>query len=317
MSSPPSLKTSPTPVCRPSRPSSRCARLEGHLHHAAPPSGEAVPPRRRHRRCAEFRVVEDLAGASEHAVAELGRPCVIKTAAFGYDGKGQCQVIGWTPIWPRPGRVSKAIEPSSNNGCRFVCEVSVVGARGIHGHTAAHGCVENQHDAPHPRCHHRPGPRRAARSSRRPLSSVESRRRGPRITSAPWRVEMFVTADGKVIGQRDRPVRHNSGHLHHRRLPHRTSSGQQQRAVCGLPLGDAYTAHARPSWSTSSAMSGRPELTHPDWSPVLSNHPRAKLHLYGERNCPQPRRKMGPLHRRSEYTIEEATQASARRSRRS
>jgi 5-(carboxyamino)imidazole ribonucleotide synthase len=94
--------------------------------------------------CAPFRVVDDLSGL-EAAVAELGRPCVIKTAAFGYDGKGQCKVNVPTRTSPRHGAASKAIAPSSSNGCSFVCEVSVVGARGVDGRMATHGCVENQH----------------------------------------------------------------------------------------------------------------------------------------------------------------------------
>jgi 5-(carboxyamino)imidazole ribonucleotide synthase len=47
--------------------------------------------------CAEFRIVESYTEL-ETAVAELGRPCVIKTAAFGYDGKGQCKVNAETDL---------------------------------------------------------------------------------------------------------------------------------------------------------------------------------------------------------------------------
>ena len=45
--------------------------------------------------CADFRIVETLAEL-EDAVQQLGRPCVIKTAAFGYDGKGQAKVQTWS-----------------------------------------------------------------------------------------------------------------------------------------------------------------------------------------------------------------------------
>jgi phosphoribosylaminoimidazole carboxylase (NCAIR synthetase) len=78
--------------------------------------------------CAPFRIVEDLAGL-ERAVAELGRPCVIKTAAFGYDGKGQAKVTEATVL----AEVWKAFEGAHavvEQWVPFVMEVSVVGARG-------------------------------------------------------------------------------------------------------------------------------------------------------------------------------------------
>ena len=52
-----------------------------------------------------FRIVNDEAELRE-AVAELGCPCVLKTADFGYDGKGQ-QKIGYetdlAEVWRRHG----------------------------------------------------------------------------------------------------------------------------------------------------------------------------------------------------------------------
>ena len=64
------------------------------------------------------------------AVARIGTPAVIKTAAFGYDGKGQHKVT--TPadvehIWTAIGHQEAVIEKFIN----LQAEISVVAARKI------------------------------------------------------------------------------------------------------------------------------------------------------------------------------------------
>ena len=235
--------------------------------------------------CAEFRIIEDLAGL-QAAVAELGRPCVIKTAAFGYDGKGQAKVVEGTDL----AEAWKAFEGHHavvEQWVPFVCEVSVVGARSVDGSTAVHGCVENIHE------HHILD------------VTISPARVSPAIVDqamALWKavaqgleyvgtmaVEMFVTADGKVLVNEIAPRPHNSGHYTIDAC--RTSQfGQQLRAVCGLPLGDA-SQHTPAVMINLLGDVWPGELTHPDWSPILS-HPSAKLHLYGKQVA-KWRRKMG------------------------
>jgi len=235
--------------------------------------------------CAEFRIIEDLAGL-EAAVAALGRPCVIKTAAFGYDGKGQAKVVEGTDL----AEAWKAFEGHHavvEQWVPFVAEVSVVGARAADGSTAVHGCVENIHE------HHILD------------VSIAPARVTPAIESqalALWQsvaegldyvgtmaVEMFVTADEKVLVNEIAPRPHNSGHYTIDAC--RTSQfGQQLRAVCGLPLGDA-SQHTPAVMVNLLGDVWPAELIHPDWSPVMS-HPGAKLHLYGKQVA-KWRRKMG------------------------
>lgn len=235
--------------------------------------------------CAEFRIVEDLAGL-ECAVVELGRPCVIKTAAFGYDGKGQCKVNAdtdlaqaWQPFEGHHAVVEQWVP--------FVCEVSVVGARGIDGSTAVHGCVENIHE------HHildvTIAPARVSSAVIQQALDLWNAVASGLNYVGTMAVEMFVTADEKVLVNEIAPRPHNSGHYTIDAC--RTSQfGQQMRAVCGLPLGDA-SAHS-PSVMINLLGDVWPsETQHPDWSPVL-NHPRAKLHLYGK-ELAKWRRKMG------------------------
>ncbi len=235
--------------------------------------------------CAEFRIIEDLAGL-EAAVAALGRPCVIKTAAFGYDGKGQAKVVEGTDL----ADAWKAFEGHHavvEQWVPFLAEVSVVGARTVDGSTAVHGCVENVHK------HHildvsispaRVSPAIESQS----LSLWQAVAEGLDYVGT-MAVEMFVTADGLVLVNEIAPRPHNSGHYTIDAC--RTSQfGQQLRAVCGLPLGDA-SQHTPAVMINLVGDVWPSELVHPDWSPVMS-HPGAKLHLYGKQVA-KWRRKMG------------------------
>jgi 5-(carboxyamino)imidazole ribonucleotide synthase len=235
--------------------------------------------------CAEFRVVDDLKSL-EAAVSELGRPCVIKTAAFGYDGKGQCKVNAntnlaeaWTAFEGHRAVVEQWVP--------FVCEVSVVGARGVHGKMAVHGCVENQHT------HHildvSISPARVdAAITEQAIELWEAVAEGLDYIGT-MAVEMFVTAEGRVLVNEIAPRPHNSGHYTIDACV-TNQFQQQQRAICGLPPADP-TQHT-PAVMVNLLGDIWPAPTqHPDWSPVLL-HPRAKLHLYGKKEA-RARRKMG------------------------
>ncbi len=235
--------------------------------------------------CAEFRIVEDLPQL-EAAVAALGRPCVIKTAAFGYDGKGQCRVTAETDL-------AEAWEPFEGHHAvveqwvPFVCEISVVGARGVDGRMATHGVVENQH------AHHildvTLAPARvSAAIVDQALELWESVAVGLDYVGT-MAVEMFVTADERVLVNEVAPRPHNSGHY---TLDACLSNQfqQQLRAVCGLTLGDP-TQHMPAVMVNLLGDVWPAGQVAPDWTPVLG-HPRAKLHLYGK-SAARPKRKMG------------------------
>lgn len=228
--------------------------------------------------CAPFRVVDDLQSL-EAAVAELGRPCVIKTAAFGYDGKGQCKVTAETNLaeaWSGFESHRAVVE----QWVSFVCEVSVVGARGTDGRMATHGCVENQHT------HHILD------------VTIAPARVEPQIIAQAvelWKavaegldyvgtmaVEMFVTSDGKVIVNEIAPRPHNSGH--HTLDACATSQFEQQlRAVLGLPLGSTRLVSPCVMLNLLGDF-WKSETEPPDWTPLLST-PDAVLHLYGKRRA--------------------------------
>jgi 5-(carboxyamino)imidazole ribonucleotide synthase len=235
--------------------------------------------------CAPFRIVTSLTEL-EQAVAHLGRPCVIKTAAFGYDGKGQAKVLPSTDLaeaW-QPFEGAHAVV---EQWITFDKEISVVGARAIDGSTAIHGVMENEH------AHHILD---ITIAPARLTSAMESQALDlwhAVVTGLDYvgtiAVEMFVTPSGQVLVNEIAPRPHNSGH--HTIDACRSNQFQQQlRAICGLPLGDA-------SLHTPAVMVNLlgDEWPSPDQAPnwaTLLQHPRTKLHLYGKQSA-RPKRKMG------------------------
>jgi 5-(carboxyamino)imidazole ribonucleotide synthase len=233
------------------------------------------------------------------AVARLGCPAVLKTASFGYDGKGQAKVssasdalAAWEKLNRQPCVLEAFIE--------FDREVSVIAARGVDGAIAQYGVIENVH-----RNH-------ILDVSVSPASvTPDVEREAVRIASATLEaldlvgllcVEMFLTRDGRLLINELAPRPHNSGHLTFD--AHVTSQFEQQlRAVCGLPLGS--TERLRPA-AMSNLLGDVWRDGEPDWAAAL-RFPGIKLHLYGKTE-PRPGRKMGHLTALAE-TPEEAIKA--------
>ena len=80
------------------------------------------------------------------AIASVGAPAVLKTAAFGYDGKGQARVhsknlseaaAAWTSLGNVPCVLESFVE--------FQREISVIAARGMGGEVAFFPVFENEH----------------------------------------------------------------------------------------------------------------------------------------------------------------------------
>ena len=95
-------------------------------------------------RTAPFVGVEDT-GALARAVAELGRPAILKTRRFGYDGKGQSLIREGSNV----SAVHRALggAPMILEGfVAFEREISVVAARSLEGDVVAYDLSENEHE---------------------------------------------------------------------------------------------------------------------------------------------------------------------------
>jgi 5-(carboxyamino)imidazole ribonucleotide synthase len=222
----------------------------------------------------------------ERAVRDLGRPSILKSARFGYDGKGQVRIEADTDLdqaWRRMGGEIGILEAFVD----FAIEASVVVARGVEGQMAAYPPVENQH-----RNHILDTTIAPARVSSAVAMRAEAiaRHIAEELKLVGLlAVEMFVTPQGEVLVNELAPRPHNSGHW---TLDACVTSQFEQfiRAVAGLPLGS-------PNAHSNAVMKNLLGDEVERWAEILAE-PGAKLHLYGKREA-RPGRKMGHVTRLS------------------
>jgi 5-(carboxyamino)imidazole ribonucleotide synthase len=222
----------------------------------------------------------------EAAIRRLGRPAVLKTASFGYDGKGQLRIDADTSLdetWAAVGAHELILE-------QFIDldrEISVVAARAVDRSVAAFAPFENVHR------HHildvsvSPASvpaalaREAVEVTREVLEALEY--------IGLLCVEFFVTRAGELLINEIAPRPHNSGHLTFDAC--RTSQFEQQlRAICGYALGS--TELLQPA-AMANLLGDVWSHGEPRWEEAL-RMPDVKLHLYGK-HAPRPGRKMGHL----------------------
>ena len=235
--------------------------------------------------CAPFAVVasaEELAAAME----DIGTPAVLKTAAFGYDGKGQLKLNGGedaAAVWAGFGTDRAVLEAF----IPFERELSVMVARSGDGSMVAYDPAENRHR------HHIldvsivPGRVSSA-------IAAEAKIIACRVAEAlDYRgimgVEFFHLPDGSLLVNEMAPRPHNSGH--HTLDACATSQFEQQvRVTCGLPAGSPKLLSPVVMLNLLGDM-WPDESGPPDWTSLFADG-SAFLHLYGKRRA-TGRRKMG------------------------
>jgi 5-(carboxyamino)imidazole ribonucleotide synthase len=221
------------------------------------------------------------AGDLSAAIEQVGVPAVLKTAAFGYDGKGQRKILSAADA----GEVG--VLSVLEQFVPFEKEISVLVARGIDGRAETFPVCENIH-----RNHILDLTIAPARVS----AEVERAARALACSIAEklelvglLAVEMFLLPDSTLLVNELAPRPHNSGHYTFDACV--TSQFEQQlRAICGLPLGS--TELLRPA-AMANLLGDLWSDGEPDWA-AAAGFPAVKIHLYGK-SGPRPGRKMGHL----------------------
>jgi 5-(carboxyamino)imidazole ribonucleotide synthase len=214
----------------------------------------------------------------------IGTPAILKTARFGYDGKGQVKLdtrAAAQAAWDAIGgpAVLEAFVP-------FEHEFSILIARGLDGSIARYDPPLNVHrDAI---LRHSTVPALAAVLAQADEAAALAQRIAAELDYVGvLACEFFVGADGPVFNEMA-PRVHNSGHW--------TIEGAECsqfenhiRAICGLPLG-ATTLTGREATMENLIGSDAER-----WVELLAE-PGAHLHLYGKGTA-RPGRKMGHVTR--------------------
>jgi 5-(carboxyamino)imidazole ribonucleotide synthase len=218
------------------------------------------------------------------ALTKVPPPALLKSARFGYDGKGQAPVERNTDpseAWRTMGGERAVLE----SFVAFSREISVIAARGAGGETAAYIPVENRHSG---------GILDTTRApaSIAPALAGDAEALAIRLAQALdlvglLAVEMFVTAEDRLIVNEIAPRPHNSGHW---TIDACLCSQFEQfvRAITGLPLGSPE----RHSDAVMQNLIGEAVERWPDYL----RQSGARLHLYGKREV-RAGRKMGHVTR--------------------
>jgi 5-(carboxyamino)imidazole ribonucleotide synthase len=220
------------------------------------------------------------------AIESVGLPAVLKTAAFGYDGKGQYRIetaAEGASAWSACGAQSAVLEAWVS----FEKEISIIIARGVDGATSLFPVCENMHSR------HildlTVAPARITRAVADDACAIALHIATQLDLVGVLAVEMFLAENGTLMVNELAPRPHNSGHFSFDACI--TSQFEQQlRAVCGLPLGS--TRLLRPA-AMANLLGDLWSAGEPDWRAAAA-FPYVKLHLYGKSEA-KPGRKMGHL----------------------
>ena len=222
------------------------------------------------------------------AVKEITFPAILKTARFGYDGKGQ-QTINSADEVEAAFMATNQVDCVLEQRIDLACEISVILGRNESGESHCHPVAENVHQDGI--LYQTLVPARVADNIANAAQAAAIRMADKLGYVGVMAVEFFVTKKGELLVNEMAPRTHNSGHYTVDACV--TSQFEQQvRMVCDLPFGD--TKLLSPVVMTNllgDVWGGEDKSKQPHWEAILQS-PASKLHLYGKLEA-RVGRKMG------------------------
>ncbi len=236
-------------------------------------------------RTAEWAEVNSRADL-DAAIAQIGLPAILKTARFGYDGKGQARIAraavaetAWADLGKGAPLILERVVP-------FDHEFSLLVARDAGGNLVFWDAPENVHKGGILATSSVPAP--DAIKQQIPAARGLARRIAEKLDYVGvFAIEFFAGSEGPVFNELA-PRVHNSGHWTIEGAA--TSQFENHiRAITGLPLG--------PTTTTGSRVEMRNLIGNDadDWQ-TLAGDSGSHLHLYGKHEA-RPGRKMGHVTR--------------------
>jgi len=231
------------------------------------------------------------------AVKAVKFPAILKTARFGYDGKGQHVVHD-------VNEVITAFHAANQAPCvleqriDLKCEISVILGRNKKGDIQCFPVAENIHNDGI--LFQTTVPANIDKNIAQAAQAAAKRMADKLDYVGVLAVEFFVTTEDKLLVNEMAPRTHNSGHYTLDACV--TSQFEQQvRMICGLPFGDTRLLSPVVMTNLLGDLWHNSRTKTPNWDILFKNH-ASKLYLYGKKEA-RPARKMGHFCTLSENLI--------------
>ncbi|WP_262850789.1 5-(carboxyamino)imidazole ribonucleotide synthase [Mumia quercus] len=234
--------------------------------------------------CPRWAPVADAADLERFAAEGGGFPVVLKTTRGGYDGKGVWVVEG---IDDAADAFAAGVPLLAEELVDFSRELSALVARSASGQVAAYPVVESRQENGICREVIAPAPGLAAELAAE-AEMLAMKVAGELDVVGILAVELFETADGRILVNELAMRPHNTGHW--------TMDGavtsqfeNHLRAVLDLPLG---SPRARAPYTVMvNILGGEVGRLYDGYAHVMARDPGIKVHLYGK--AVKPGRKVG------------------------
>ncbi|MBD2611908.1 MAG: 5-(carboxyamino)imidazole ribonucleotide synthase [Nostoc sp. ZfuVER08] len=240
----------------------------------------------------QFFAVEETENLKSQ-IEYLGFPVVLKSRRHGYDGQGTFIIKDSATLEDKLSH--ETITKTANQSLflleefvPFVRELAVIAARSLDGEIVIYPVVETQQE--HQVCRRVIAPAEISPDGVAQIQAIAHTLLNNLQVVGVFGIELFLSADGKVLVNEIAPRTHNSGHFSLDACE--TSQFEQQlRAVCGLSLGN-------PSLQSPSAVMvnllgyENSDSDYQNQRQQIAEIPQAHIHWYGKTQS-RPGRKLG------------------------
>jgi len=224
----------------------------------------------------------------ESQVENLGFPLVLKTRRHGYDGQG-------TFIIPDFATLSKIINHSNaqflvEEFVPFTKELAIIAARSVNGEIVIYPTVETLQKEQV--CRWVIAPATITKEQSLEIEAIAYKLLNSLQYVGVFGIELFLTAEGKILVNEIAPRTHNSGHFSLDACE--TSQFEQHlRAVCGLQLTNT-TLNCASAVMVNLLGYETSQSDYQKQRQQLAEIPQATVHWYGKTEA-RPGRKLGHI----------------------
>lgn len=224
----------------------------------------------------------------ESQVENLGFPLVLKTRRHGYDGQG-------TFIIPDFATLSKIINHSKSQFLveefvPFTKELAIIAARSVNGEIVIYPTVETLQKEQV--CRWVIAPATITKEQSLEIEAIAYKLLNSLEYVGVFGIELFLTAEGKILVNEIAPRTHNSGHFSLDACE--TSQFEQHlRAVCGLQLTNT-TLNSASAVMVNLLGYETSQSDYQKQRQQLAEIPQATVHWYGKTEA-RPGRKLGHI----------------------